>query len=283
MSQTKDRSKGNAKNKMEKTYTLSVIIITKNEEDRIETCLKSVAGIADEIIVFDSGSTDKTVEIIKKYTEQVFITDWPGFGPQKQRVLEKASGSWVLSIDADEALSPELIEEIPRVLEKNPREVMFRLPWAQIMFGKRLDYGRSARSIRRLFKREGARFSNAMVHETVITEKGETSTLKGRLIHYSIRDFEHLLHKNRSYSWLGSLQNFKKGKTGGGLWGASFRSVWVFFQIYIIRRGFLDGPVGFLIAAMFSQYSFNKYAGLWTLNREKRLNPGITDKTDDFQ
>ena len=103
---------------MGKSYTLSVIIITMNEEERIETCLKSVAGIADEIIVLDSGSTDKTVEIIKKYTDQVFVTDWPGYGPQKQRVLEKASGSWVLSIDADESLSPELIEEIPKVLEK---------------------------------------------------------------------------------------------------------------------------------------------------------------------
>lgn len=256
---------------MGKNYTLSVIIITMNEEERIETCLKSVAGIADEIIVLDSGSTDKTVEIIKKYTDQVFVTDWPGYGPQKQRVLEKASGSWVLSIDADESLSPELIEEIPKVLEKSPHEVMFRLPWAQIMFGKRLDYGRSARSVRRLFKREGARFSNAMVHETVITKKGETSTLKGRLTHYSIRDFEHLLKKHRTYAWLGALQNFEKGKTGGGLWGASFRAVWVFFQIYILQRGFLDGPVGFLIAAEFSQYAFNKYAGLWTLNREKKM------------
>jgi len=266
---------------MGKNYTLSVTIITKNEEDRIEACLKSVAGIADEIIVLDSGSTDKTVDIIKKYTDKVFITDWPGFGPQKQRALKKATGDWVLSIDADEALSPELIEEIPRVLEKNPNENMFRLPWAQIMFGKRLDYGRSARSVRRLFKRKGARFSNAMVHETVITEKGDTRTLKGRLIHYSIRNFEHLLEKNRSYSWLGSLQNFEKGKTGGGLWGAGFRALWVFFQIYIIRRGFLDGAVGFLIAALFSQYSFNKYAGLWTLNREKELNSGAIERSED--
>jgi len=251
--------------------TLSVIIITLNEADRIETCLRSVAGIADEIIVLDSGSLDNTVDIVKKYTDKVFITDWPGYGPQKQRALEKATGQWVLSIDADEALSPELIHEIPQVLAGHPLEVMFKLPWATTVFGKRLDYGRSARAIRRLFRRKGARFSNAMVHETVITPPGKTGILKGRLIHYSVRDFEHLLIKNRSYAWLKSLQQFEQGKTGGGLWGAVARGVWVFIQIYIFRGGILDGSVGFLMAVMYSQYAFNKYAGLWTLNRTEKL------------
>jgi glycosyltransferase involved in cell wall biosynthesis len=248
----------------ESKYSLSVIIITKNEEDRIERCLESVYRISDEIIVIDSGSTDKTVEIVKKFTDKVFITDWPGYGIQKQRALNKASCDWVLSIDADEELTPELEQEIKTVLENPVDVVAFRIPWAVQNFGKRLDYGRSARSVKRLFKREGASFTDSIVHEKVIT-KGTVGKLKGRLNHYSIRDFEHYLMKNRTYAWLGAKKRHEKGKHGGGLPGAVFRAIWVFFQVYILRRGFLDGSVGFLVAAMYSQGAFNKYAGLWTL------------------
>ena len=148
--------------------SLSVTIITKNEEDRIADCLSSVAEIADEIIVLDSGSDDKTVEICKRYTDKVFETDWPGYGIQKQRALEKASGDWVLAIDADERLTPELADEIRTVLDSNPEEVAFKTKWAVVVFGKQLNYGRSARYVLRLFRREGARFSEDIVHEKVI-------------------------------------------------------------------------------------------------------------------
>lgn len=248
--------------------TLSVIVITKNEADRIARCLSSVSGIADEIIVVDSGSTDDTVAIARRFTDQVTVTDWPGYGPQKQRALEMATGTWVLSIDADEALSPELMREIPKTLAKDPPEVMFRLPWATMMFGRQLKYGRSGRAIRRLFRREGARFSDARVHETVITPPGPESRLKGRLIHYAVRDFNHLMTKNRKYAWLKSQQKFEKAKKAS-VWGAGFRSAWVFFQIYVLRGGILDGSAGFLMAVMYSQYTFNKYAGLWSLNQQR--------------
>ncbi len=150
--------------KIEHTYSLSAIIITKNEADRIEICLKSVEDLADEIIVFDSGSSDNTVEKARRFADKVFETDWPGYGPQKQRALSKASCDWVLSIDADEALTPELRKEINLVLSRNPEEIAFRLPWAVTVFGKRLDYGRSARSPLRLFRREGVRFSDDQFH-----------------------------------------------------------------------------------------------------------------------
>lgn len=250
-----------------KNYTLSVILIAKNEEDRIERCLRSVAGIADEIIVLDSGSTDRTVEIAKSFTPKVFETDWPGYGPQKQRALEKAVGEWVLSIDADEALSPELCGEIQQTLTAGPSEVGFKLPWTVAIFGATLNHGRSARAPLRLFRREGARFKDAQVHETVLLPKGKIKILKGRLLHYTHRDFGHYLEKNRQYAWMGAKQRHAKGKKGFGLTGAFLRAIWTFFQIYIIRLGFLDGRVGFLAAAMYSQSSFNKYAGLWTLRR----------------
>ena len=250
--------------------SLSVTVITKNEEDRIADCLSSVAEIADEIIVLDSGSEDKTVEICKRYTDKVFITDWPGYGIQKQRALEKAGGEWVLAIDADERLTPELADEICRVLDSSPQEVAFKTKWAVVVFGKQLNYGRSARYVLRLFRREGARFSNDVVHEKVILPDGKVGKLNHRLLHYSIRDYEHLMYKNSLYAWLGGKKRFDKGKTGGGLWGASVRAILVFIQIYIFRRGFLDGSVGYLMAVMYSQAAFNKYAALWSLRRESR-------------
>jgi len=258
-------------NRLKQKHSLSVTIIAQDEADRIATCLSSVEPVADEIIVLDSGSTDKTVEIARRFTSRVYETDWPGYGAQKQKALELARGEWVLSIDADEALTPELQEEIRRVLCRDPAEIAFRLPWAVTTFGKRLDYGRSARAPLRLFRRRGARFSDDQVHEKVILQQGKIGQLNGRLLHYTHRDFGHYLNKNAKYAWLGAQKRYQAGKKGQGLTGAVFRAFWVFFQIYIIRRGFMDGRVGFLVAVLYSQGAFNKYAGLWTLRRQKLM------------
>jgi len=254
-----------------KPYSLSVIIIAQNEEDRIETCLQSISSIADEIIVLDSGSKDKTVEIARRYTELVYETDWPGYGIQKQRALDKASCEWVLSIDADEALTPELRKEINRVLSSHPDETGFNLPWAVTIFGQTLNYGQSARAPLRLFKREGARFSDTLVHEKVLPPPGKMRKLKGRLLHYSSRDFGHYMYKNRIYAWIGAQKRFEAGEKGFGLTGAFSHAIWKFFQVYFLRLGILDGRLGFLVAVMYSQGSFNKYAGLWTLRRQSRI------------
>jgi len=252
-------------------HSLSVTVITKNEEDRIGQCLESVQALADEIIVLDSGSTDRTVEIAGQYTDQVEVTDWPGYGRQKQRALDKATGDWVLSIDADEALSPELQQEIAAILDSDCEQVAFRLPWAVIVFGKQLNHGRSARAPLRLFRRAGTRFTDAIVHEHAQVPPGKIGRTRGRLLHYTHRDFEHYLQKNRQYAWLGGQRRYAEGKQGGGLAGAAVRALLVFLQIYIIRGGFLDGPVGFLVAVMYSQGAFNKYAALWYLRRQDRL------------
>jgi glycosyltransferase involved in cell wall biosynthesis len=263
-----------------KSYSLSVIIIAKNEADRIERCLQSVAPIAGEIIVLDSGSEDKTVEIARKYTDRIYVTDWPGYGPQKQRALEKATLDWVLSIDADEVLTPQLRDEIEAILAENPSEVGFKLPWAVVAFGQTLKYGRSSRAPLRLFKRPGARFSNDQVHEKILLPSGKIRKLNGKLLHYTHRDFGHYLEKNRHYAWLGAQKRFAAGKKGFGLTGAVLRALWTFFQIYFIRMGFLDGRAGFLTAVMYSQGSFNKYAGLWALQQEVGMRQ-TSDKSRD--
>lgn len=261
---------------------LSVTIITKDEEDRLPVCLESVKDLADEIIILDSGSADKTVEIARQYTDKVFETDWPGYGPQKQRALEKTSGVWVLAIDADEALTPELQDEIREILVRDVEEVGFYLPWAVTIFGKRLDHGRSARAPLRLFRRAGSRFTDAQVHETVILPPGKVGKMNGRLLHFTHRDFGHTLYKNAHYAWLGAQKRYDVRKKGG-LFGASLRGVLVFLQIYLLRGGFLDGRVGFLMAVMYSQGAFNKYAGLWTLYRQESLEKQHARSADNDQ
>ncbi|MGR5186478.1 glycosyltransferase family 2 protein [Photobacterium damselae] len=255
---------------MEKKHTLSVILITKNEADRVEVCLRSVADIADEIIVLDSGSTDDTVEICRRYTDDITITDWPGFGKQKQRALEKASCDWVLSIDADEALDDEMKQALIQLLsQQSIQETAYRLPWGVTLYGTTLKYGRSARSVLRLFKREGAKYTLDEVHETVIPASGEIGTLKGLLLHYTHRDYGHGLDKAAQYAWLGSQKYHRKGKKSHGLVLALLRAIWTFFHIYIIRRGFLDGSVGFIVAMTYAQVNFNKYVGLWLLENDR--------------
>lgn len=261
-------------------HTLSVCIITMNESDRLPRCLESVAPIADEIIVIDSGSTDNTVEVAKQYTDKVWVTDWPGFGIQKQRALDKASKDWVLSIDADEALDEKAREALTSLLSRpHIEETAFRIKWLVVRHGKGLKYGRSARAPLRLFRREGARFTDAQVHETILPASGRIGRLPGRLLHFTARDYGHALEKNAKYAWLGSQKYFAKGKRNRSLLLVCLRSLWTFFLIYIIRGGFLDGRIGFIVAMNYMQGNFNKHVGLWLLTREERKAKTSHDST----
>lgn len=252
-------------------YTLSIILITKNESDRVEACLKSIAGIADEIIVLDSGSTDETIDICKRYTDNVISTDWPGFGKQKQRALDKATCDWVLSIDADEALDEQMQQSIKHLLAQDSiTETAFRLALGATLYGKTLKYGRTARLALRLFVRKNAYFTPDEVHETVVPKPGKTGVLKGYLLHYSHRDFGHGLEKAANYAWLGSQKYQRKGKKSSGLFMAFLSSFWAFFHTYFVRRGFLDGGIGFIMAMTYAQINFNKYAGLWVLKKNEK-------------
>lgn len=239
---------------------LSVILITKNEVKNIRACLESVS-FADEIIVVDSGSTDSTADVASAHGAQVLVTDWPGFGPQKNRALDRASGDWILSIDADERVTPKLRREILETLESTtcsafylPRLTNFCGTWIHHS-GWYPDYHI------RLFRRDRARFSPDLVHESVVVSGGEIGHFKTPLIHYSFRKQEDFLRKMVQYAVLGAEQARAKGRRSSIFKAISFAAV-DFVRMYIWRRGFLDGSAGLTIAILSAEAMFQKYLGL---------------------
>jgi glycosyltransferase involved in cell wall biosynthesis len=239
---------------------LSVIIITKNEAANIRDCLESVAW-ADEIIVVDSGSSDTTVEICKGFGAQVHVHDWPGFGLQKNRALAYASKDWVLSLDADERITPELRAEIESVLQ-NPQEDGYEIPRLSSFCGRFMRHsGWYPDFVLRLFRRGKGCFSDALVHESVQLQ-GSVARLQQPMLHYSYRDFDDVLSKLNSYSSAAATMQQRRGKKGG-LAQAVLHGLWAFFRTYILRAGFLDGREGFMLAVMNAENSYYRYIKLW--------------------
>lgn len=245
---------------------LSVIIITKNEADNIRACLESV-NWADEIIVVDSGSSDDTVNICKALGAQVHITaDWPGFGIQKNRALSHATCEWVLSLDADERVTPGLRSEIESALNDAHGHDAFRVPRLSSFCGRYMRHsGWYPDFVTRLFQRGSARFSDDLVHESLIVN-GSVGKLRQPLLHETFRDLEELLAKINQYTTAGARMLNEKNKTAT-LKKAVGHAVWAFFRTYIIRAGFLDGREGFMLAVSTAESTYYRYAKLMLLNK----------------
>ncbi len=241
--------------------TLSVIVIAKNEETSIADCLKSVAW-ADERIVLDGGSLDATVAVAKALGARVeVVTDWPGFGPQKNRALALATGDWVLSLDADEQVSAALRDEIEATM-KAPGAVLYRMPRASSYCGRTLRHGGWWPDyVVRLFRRGEAQFSEELVHERLISAQA-VGTLTQPLLHDTYASLEEALDKANRYSTLGAQQAFARGERSG-LVKALGHGLWAFFRTYVLRRGFLDGGQGLLLAVSNAHATFYRYAKLW--------------------
>lgn len=235
----------------------------------MEDCLISLKGLADEIIVVDSGSTDNTVEIAKKYGAIVSeTTDWPGFGPQKNRAIDLATKEWVFSIDADERATPELIAEIHDAL-KNPSTTCFYLPRLSYYCGEFLKHGGwYPDDVYRLFQNGTARLSDDLVHERLLYS-GTPEKLNNHLIHYSYLRFEQVIAKINAYSSAGAKQAFEAGKRSS-LFSAIGHGVWTFLRTYIVRRGFLDGQHGLAMAISAGHTTYYKYLKLWHLGLESK-------------
>jgi glycosyltransferase involved in cell wall biosynthesis len=248
--------------------TLSVILIAKDEEPSIARALRSVAW-ADEIIVVDSGSGDRTVEIAREHGARVTVTDdWPGFGPQKNRALDLATGDWVLSLDADEWLTPQSAEEIRRIVAADAtRAAAYRMPRRSSFCGRFLRHsGWWPDYVVRLFRRGSARFSDDSVHERVIVD-GTLATLAEPIMHETFVDLEDLVGKMNRYSTLTAQQLRQNGRTAG-LVEAVARASWAFLRTYVFRAGFLDGREGFMLAVATAEGTYYRYVKLMQRSRK---------------
>jgi glycosyltransferase involved in cell wall biosynthesis len=238
---------------------LSVILITHNEAHNIAACLESVAW-ADEIVVVDSGSSDETPAICRRYTPNVTVTDWPGFGPQKNRALDRASGDWVLSIDADERVTPELRAEIEKVLAA-PDADAYELPRLSSYLGQAMRHGGWWPDyVTRLFRRGSARFSEARVHET-LQVSGRTGRLTQHLVHHPFRSLDQVIAKMDSYSTAAAAGMAERGRSAG-LSSAVLHGFFAFLRTYVLRAGFLDGRLGFVLAVSNAEGAYYKYLKL---------------------
>ncbi|QWD70959.1 glycosyltransferase family 2 protein [Polynucleobacter sp. UB-Siik-W21] len=250
--------------------TLSVILITRNEEANLDDCLASLEGIAQQIVVVDTNSADRTLEIAQKYGATIARpSDWPGFGPQKNRALDLATGDWVLSLDADERLTPALRSEIVTAVHHSAQINCFAIPRLSWYCGRFIRHsGWSPDYVDRLFKRGTARFSDDLVHERLIPN-GAVAKLENPMLHYSFMNYSQVLQKLDRYSTASAEQAFAQGKTSSPL-KAVIHGIWAFIRTYIIRAGFLDGGQGFALAISNGQGTYYRYIKLWHLHQEAR-------------
>ena len=246
---------------------LSVVIITRNEEAGIRRCLESVKW-ADEIVVLDSGSTDATVRICREYTQHVHETDWPGFGPQKNRALQQATGDWVLSLDADEQVTPRLRDEIRTVLSVSAGPDAYEMPRLSNYCGRFMRHGGWwPDHVTRLFRRGKAHFSDDLVHERLIVN-GPSGRLGNPLVHLAFENFEEVLHKIDRYSTASAEMLRDKGRNGS-LSKALLHGLWTFLRTYVLKAGFLDGRHGFMLAVSNAEGTYYRYLKLMLLNEKK--------------
>jgi glycosyltransferase involved in cell wall biosynthesis len=244
---------------------LSVIIITKNEGHAIGACLASVAW-ADEIIVVDSGSDDDTVEICQKFGALISKNEWPGYGKQKNHALALAKNNWILSIDADERVTPALRQEIEHAIANPNDYVAWKIPRLSSFCGRFIRHsGWWPDYVTRLFHRDYAKFSDDIVHERVIVE-GSTGILKEYFLHESIENLEDLLTKMNQYSTAGALMAYERNKTAS-LRKAIGHGLWAFFRSYLLRAGFLDGREGFILSVSTAESTYYRHLKLMLMRK----------------
>ncbi|NLH80039.1 MAG: glycosyltransferase family 2 protein [Phyllobacteriaceae bacterium] len=239
---------------MSATPRLSAILITRDEAIDLPDCLASL-GFCDEIVVVDSGSTDATIAIARAAGATVVVTDeWPGFGAQKQRALDLATGDFVLSIDADERIPAALAEEIRAAISRGDR-AGWRINRRSSFLGRFLLHGGwYPDRILRLAKREAARFTPDRVHER-LEVAGAVGDLSADMIHHSYRSIDEVLDKGRRYGLAAAAERRARGKRGG-LFVAILRAKWAFLRHYVLQAGFLDGAHGFVAALAKAQETF---------------------------
>ncbi len=243
---------------------LSITVITYNEEENIRSCLESVKGLG-EIIIVDSFSNDNTVNICKEFTDKIYIKEWMGYSKQKNLAIDIAGGEWILSIDADEYLEDSLREEILGIINSNPVYDGYFIPRKTIFLNKWIRHGGWYPDYTlRLFRKGKGRFKEREVHEALELE-GKVGYTRHAIIHNTFKTLESYLSKINNYSSLSVKEMLKSGipryKTGS--LNLLLRPFFTFFYKYILRMGFLDGKHGLILNLYHSFYVFSKYSKAW--------------------
>ena len=249
--------------------SVSAIVITKNAESTILRCIESVKW-TDEIVVVDSGSTDRTLDICHDLGARVHQTgDWPGHGPQKNRALDRASGDWIVALDADEWLTAELRAEVERAMADPRGKVAFAIPRRSSFCGRFMRHsGWWPDYVVRLFRRDSARFSEDHTHDRLIVN-GATGKLGTPIMHEAITDLDQMLVKMNLYSTTSALMFHQQGRRAT-LFTALLHGGWGFFRTYILRLGFLDGREGLMLAVANAEGSYYRYLKLMLLSEKKQ-------------
>ncbi len=246
---------------------ISAVVITYNEEDNIRRCLESLSWV-DEIVVVDSYSQDDTKKIVSDFTDKIYDVEWEGFGKKKEFARKKASSEWVLSVDCDEVITPDLKDEVLKAVNEKDNYDGYYIPRRSNFLGKWMNHsGWYPDYVLRLFKKEKAKFNQALVHEK-IEVFGKIGYLKNSLLHYTDPDIKSYLSKLDFYTTLNAEELLKKKKKTK-VFDFILRPLGIFFKMFFLKRGFLDGIHGFILAVLSSFYVFIKYAKLWDLQRKK--------------
>jgi glycosyltransferase involved in cell wall biosynthesis len=257
---------------MEEKFPLSVVILTRNEENRIARCLESVSW-ADEIIVVDDESADKTLEIVKGFTEKVFVRKMDNEGRHRNWAYSKAANKWVLSLDADEIATPELKEEIKKALKDNPKKEGFTIPIRNYIGSYWVRYGGwYPASKLRLFRKDKFRYEEVEVHPRALME-GPCGHLKSDIVHFSYKNMEEFWNSVNVQTTREAQKWYNQGKPmrlGRFVW----RTIDRFLRTYLRKKGYKDGLIGFIVAfnaGLYQFLSYLKYQEL-LLNKKERKN-----------
>lgn len=248
--------------------TIAAVIITKNEQDSLRDCLESLRWV-DEIIIVDSGSTDSTEAIAREYTEHFYVNaEWPGFGKQKQLAQSYATSDWILAVDADERIDDTLRENILAMLENPPQNTVYNLNELTWVFGRFLKHSGWYYRHVRLYPNKLTQYNDNLVHESVIIPQGcQVAELDGDILHYSYQNLNHYLVKSAGYAKAWADQRQARGKKAS-LSQGMIHALGCFLKMYLLKRGFLDGKQGFLIAVLSAHSTFVKYADLWARDND---------------
>lgn len=249
--------------------TLSVAMIVKNEAQDLADCLDTVKGWVDEIVILDSGSTDETAQIAEQYGAKFYVnTDWQGFGKQRQLAQQYVTSDYVLWLDADERVTPELKQSILQAVKNDEQNAVYKIGRLSEVFGRQIRHsGWYPDYVVRLYRTTFAKYGDELVHEKVHFPKdANVKKLTGDLLHFTYKDVHHYLVKSASYAQAWSIQKAKAGKKAS-LFDGVTHALGCFVKMYLLKAGFLDGKQGFLLAILSAHSTFVKYADLWNRTR----------------